>query len=40
MMRLSAKIGTFEGIPVLWLSGELDPATQAELDDMIAQKLV
>ena len=37
MMKLSAKTSMVEGIPVLWLSGELDPATQAELDVMIAQ---
>ena len=37
MMRLSAKNGTFAGIPMLRLSGELDPATQAELDATIAQ---
>ena len=36
-MKLSAKTSRYEGTPVLWLSGELDPATQAELDLTVAQ---
>ena len=36
-MKLSAKTSRYEGIPVLRLAGELDPATQAELDVAVAR---